>query len=360
MWRKCIGLWLRVVICLSCLGMAVDRVAAASAIHSGTMDDRAIVFPTTTLMASGVFSTDGVISGTLHAPLTTLTLTVQLSGATVISAQSPPYTAASSPALTSWVVPVSIPAEVSGTLPFTLTMHVGAFEIVTQQMSASIAPAAPTPSLTPSSTPTLPPPTATPTPAPSSAVMDDDSAPQPPENARQGPAWASWQQTLPWARLWIGGIAVMAVVTIVLLVRAVRRRQLRRARQTIAPPAPSAIVSGRVPPQPVLEKTEVQAAYLTFPGDMSQRFILLPEGTTVGRAADNVLVVDATFPAWETVSTYHARIFHLDNAWRLEDLNSHNGVYVNGQRTGRNLLRDGWEIGIGDLKFIFHIEGGQP
>ncbi|MBN1873333.1 MAG: FHA domain-containing protein [Anaerolineae bacterium] len=350
-----IGLWLRIIVCLSCLWIAFDEAAAASTIHHAAVDDRDMPFVAMALTSSGVFSTTGVISETMLVPSTTLTLTVQFSGITVINSQFPTYTTVIKPEFTSWVVPVSIPENVSGTLPFTLTMHVGAFETAIQQIAVSIA-AMPTlskPTLSPTPSPT---PTALPTPP--SATIDNNSMAQPPENVRH--ARELWPQALPWPGLWIGGIAVLAVITVILLARALRRRQLKSAhRAAVALPPPS-LVSDGVPPQPVLEKTEIQAAYLMFPGDMSQRFILAPEGTTIGRAADNVLAVDATFPAWETVSTYHARIFYLDNAWRLEDLDSHNGVYVNGQRTGRNLLRDGWEISIGDLKFIFHTEGAKP
>ena len=55
----------------------------------------------------------------------------------------------------------------------------------------------------------------------------------------------------------------------------------------------------------------------------------------------------------ETVSRYHARLYRLER-WILEDLDSSNGIYINGQRTGRNYLRNGWEIGIGGVIFIFH------
>jgi len=169
--------------------------------------------------------------------------------------------------------------------------------------------------------------------------------------------WAQWREAGPLSGLWLGGIGALTASIVILLARAVRRRrQARREHHATTPLPPLPMGSDGVPSQPALEKTELPKAYLMFPGDMSQHFALTPAGTTIGRAEDNVLVVDATFPAGETVSTYHARIFHLDNSWRLEDLSSHNGVYVNGQRTGRNLLRDGWEVSIGDLKFIFRTE----
>jgi hypothetical protein len=46
--------------------------------------------------------------------------------------------------------------------------------------------------------------------------------------------------------------------------------------------------------------------------------------TTIGRAADNVLVVSD--PA---VSGHHARVVLRDDAWWVEDLGSTNGTYLN-------------------------------
>lgn len=90
-----------------------------------------------------------------------------------------------------------------------------------------------------------------------------------------------------------------------------------------------------------------------------RRFRLKPEGITIGRAPENDLVITQDFPAWETVSRHHARIYRQAGHWIVEDLGSMNGVYVNGRRTGRNLLRDGWRLGIGGVEFIFHAGAGE-
>jgi pSer/pThr/pTyr-binding forkhead associated (FHA) protein len=81
---------------------------------------------------------------------------------------------------------------------------------------------------------------------------------------------------------------------------------------------------------------------------------LHPGGFIIGRAEDNNLVITDDFPAWESVSRRHARIYQEAGRWVVEDLGSMNGVYVNGRRTGRNLLRDGWRLGIGGSEFVFH------
>lgn len=189
----------------------------------------------------------------------------------------------------------------------------------------------------------------------------DENMPTPPSD-QGNPPWAQRLQALPSPELWMGGAALFVVGFAILIWRVARRRKAtKRKRASGEIPVPSLVVPAAVPPQPVLEKASAPTAYLELPGgDASQRFALLAEGTTLGRAKDNTLVIDASSSAWETVSAYHARIFYVDNDWRVEDLNSHNGVYVNGRRTGRNLLRDGWEISIGNVRFIFHTEGVYP
>ena len=93
--------------------------------------------------------------------------------------------------------------------------------------------------------------------------------------------------------------------------------------------------------------------------DAPRRLGLKPEGTTIGRAPENNLVITSDFPDWETVSKHHARIYQQDQHWIIEDTNSMNGVYVNGKRTGRNLLRDGWQLDIGGVEFIFRANGKE-
>jgi sulfite reductase (NADPH) flavoprotein alpha-component len=74
---------------------------------------------------------------------------------------------------------------------------------------------------------------------------------------------------------------------------------------------------------------------------------------TVGRDAGNDLVVDATFPGWQTVSRRHATIECLDQCVIVSDQGSRNGTYVNNRRTGTNILRDGWLVRFGEVEFLF-------
>jgi len=120
---------------------------------------------------------------------------------------------------------------------------------------------------------------------------------------------------------------------------------LWRARPRPTPPLPPA------PAGPYLESTAT-------PGGQG-RLHLKPEGVTIGQAPENDLVVAQDLPGWETVSRRHARIYAQAGHWIVEDLGSTNGIYVNERRTGRNLLRDGWRLGVGGVEFVFHASTGE-
>lgn len=136
--------------------------------------------------------------------------------------------------------------------------------------------------------------------------------------------------------------AVLVVLLLVLTALLVFRRRPRPRRPTRplpqVPPSPPWLeftVAGRVRRQP-LEK----------------------ESLTIGRAPNNDLVITPEFAGWETVSRRHARIYRRGEDWVVEDLGSTNGIYVNGRRTGRNLLRDGWRMELGSVAFTFRAGRG--
>jgi len=82
--------------------------------------------------------------------------------------------------------------------------------------------------------------------------------------------------------------------------------------------------------------------------------------TRIGRAADgsNDLVIDEHFVEWPTVSRNHARIERDGKLFVIIDHNSQNGVYVNGQRTGENILHDGCTVSFGQVHFVFQMNQG--
>jgi pSer/pThr/pTyr-binding forkhead associated (FHA) protein len=71
-------------------------------------------------------------------------------------------------------------------------------------------------------------------------------------------------------------------------------------------------------------------------------------GLTIGRSPDNAVIIDN--PA---VSGHHARVFSESGAVILEDLNSTNGTYVNGQHATRRVLRSGDVVQIGKHHLVF-------
>jgi len=70
--------------------------------------------------------------------------------------------------------------------------------------------------------------------------------------------------------------------------------------------------------------------------------------TTIGRTPDNDVQIDAP-----NVSRHHAVLLVGSDHCRIEDLNSTNGVMVNGNRVVRQELRDGDTVTIGKTEFRF-------
>jgi hypothetical protein len=83
----------------------------------------------------------------------------------------------------------------------------------------------------------------------------------------------------------------------------------------------------------------------------------LPPGrVVVGRSPDNEIYIKSKF-----VSRHHAQIVCDDTACFIEDLNSTNGVFVDGQRVQKYQLRDGdvASLGVHDLVFSDLREAGD-
>jgi hypothetical protein len=80
----------------------------------------------------------------------------------------------------------------------------------------------------------------------------------------------------------------------------------------------------------------------------SQVLHALGHRTSIGRTADNDIQIDA-----HNVSRHHAVVLDTAEGVVVEDLNSTNGVQVNGQRVSRKVLADGDKLTIGKTDFIF-------
>ena len=73
--------------------------------------------------------------------------------------------------------------------------------------------------------------------------------------------------------------------------------------------------------------------------------------TTIGRTPDNDLRIDAEF-----ISRRHAVLLASATSAIVEDLNSTNGVYVNGERVTRRELREGDLLTIGETSFRYVLK----
>jgi hypothetical protein len=73
-----------------------------------------------------------------------------------------------------------------------------------------------------------------------------------------------------------------------------------------------------------------------------QRWTIESDPFTIGRGSDCEVILPE-----RQVSRYHARIHHKDDRYVLEDLDSKNGTFLNGQQvTEKTVLHDGDEIQI--------------
>ncbi len=81
----------------------------------------------------------------------------------------------------------------------------------------------------------------------------------------------------------------------------------------------------------------------------------LRQATTFGRSSKNTIRISEG-----KVSREHARLVSEGGVYRLEDLGSSNGTYVNGQRISSQVLRDGDVIRIGDMEYTFFTSVDDP
>ncbi len=77
---------------------------------------------------------------------------------------------------------------------------------------------------------------------------------------------------------------------------------------------------------------------------------VLARKTSVGRTPDNDLQIDAKY-----ISRHHAVILAAPAHTIIEDLNSTNGVMVNGRRISRQILKDGDQVTIGRAEYRFAV-----
>lgn len=92
-------------------------------------------------------------------------------------------------------------------------------------------------------------------------------------------------------------------------------------------------------------------ARLLIRSDGNTDFVhVLGRRTRIGRGPDNELVLDT-----KHISRYHAVLLAGPTHTSIEDLNSTNGVFVNGKRVSRQALKDGDKVTIGRTQFRYSV-----
>ena len=106
-----------------------------------------------------------------------------------------------------------------------------------------------------------------------------------------------------------------------------------------------------VSPKAVMYSSQTMALWarlLLKTDGASRSFPLAMETQTLGRSPNNNIVI--TDPV---VSTFHARIDRTPDGFRIVDLTSTNGTFVNGKRVTTSLLRPKDELQVGSVKLVY-------
>ncbi len=99
-----------------------------------------------------------------------------------------------------------------------------------------------------------------------------------------------------------------------------------------------------------LIKRRTYAELSVFSKSFSKRFVLTAHETTVGRNQNNSIAVPDT-----TMSAFHAKISFENNKYYIEDLDSTNGIFVNGQRITKTELKNKDFIKLGAVSARFNL-----
>ena len=94
---------------------------------------------------------------------------------------------------------------------------------------------------------------------------------------------------------------------------------------------------------------------LSMDGLVLKEMPLGKERTTIGRKPDNDIQIDNL-----AISGHHAVITCITNDAFLEDRNSTNGTYLNGQPVKKNVLRNNDVIELGKYKIKFIVDDTRP
>lgn len=86
-------------------------------------------------------------------------------------------------------------------------------------------------------------------------------------------------------------------------------------------------------PAPMQSSASLRMEILIGP-DAGKRFSINAAGATIGRAADNQIVL-----ADDTVSSHHARIYYAQGVFMVEEVRATNGIFINGVKTSQAAIK---------------------
>jgi pSer/pThr/pTyr-binding forkhead associated (FHA) protein len=152
----------------------------------------------------------------------------------------------------------------------------------------------------------------------------------------------------------IGG-GLLALMILLIVWSRLRRSRRAAAERAAAERAtqPTAPVKPIVPPPAPTAALEFKDA-----AGSVIRFALITPSLTLGRSADNDLIVPDSVPEADTVSQHHAQFRRDQDDYIVRDLNSQNGLTVNGRHTNHNILQDGDRIAFGAAEAVFSKPSG--
>lgn len=128
--------------------------------------------------------------------------------------------------------------------------------------------------------------------------------------------------------------------------KAIEKQQSRQQTYAAAPQqAPVAVGAGA--PATASEPAEPTHLVITSGPRRGEKLSLSQAPLTIGRASDSDLVINDDY-----TSTRHARLLNWDGRWMVQDLDSTNGTFVNGERVAQPTeLRRGVSVRIGTTSF---------
>jgi len=101
-----------------------------------------------------------------------------------------------------------------------------------------------------------------------------------------------------------------------------------------------------VPPEDAIDE---ESAWLISKGtEPKSGFPLKKEIVLVGRSIGSDVFLND-----KSISRRHAQVVKNSDGFIIKDLDSRNGTFVNGKRIEEQLIRDGDEVSLGNLSFVF-------